>query len=236
MIATLTVVVPTRSAAIDAAKHLGASGHAADLIADRRGAREGRNVARVQVAAALGLTWAVDALGGLPGDDVIIEPRPYWLDDSTHEQTALAWALLASDAYGIGSPGYWGRSARVWPLSTLGTGRRHAGDGSAWTAAIASAASSLSCGGCWQFVAAGGHLMVASYGHEDVCCDCLPLYAREAVVGTELLAATDRRDRDAVTAWAAVYNAVREEQVTILRELIRQDQLAADAPTGAGRR
>ena len=52
------------------------------------------------------------------------------------------WAVLTADAFGVGGPmrisGM--QTVRVPPLQSLGSGRKQAGDGPAWTAAIADAA------------------------------------------------------------------------------------------------
>lgn len=210
----ITVSVQTRRDAITAAEALGCEGRAAELVADRGGAALDRHAARVNAATAVALWWSADVCGeigpAVDRENIVINGGDPWDYDESREAKALAWALLASDAYGAGTPGTWGASGRSKPLLCLGKGRRQATDGPAWSAAIASAADHINPGG-WLFAAAGGRLVVRDLGgRDDVPCDALPPESAEAVCGQELLAAIDRNDRAAVAGWSAAYNEARE--------------------------
>lgn len=187
----ITPVVPTRAAEAQKLAASGVTGAAADLIL--AAGASGRHEARVAAAAAVAAS--LGPVGPL--------------------------AILL-DAIGVGGDrGLEGRATkRLPPFRILGTGRKNARDGEAWTAAIRDARGRLPQG---DVVTALGHPLRIAVGSEVFAVSELPTeWAAwlRALAGTALLSLLRGEKRDdlawvtfdgEIPAWAEIFNAAAAE-------------------------
>jgi hypothetical protein len=143
------------------------------------------------------------------------EAEGYDLED----QAPHAWSILAADMIGVGGHvGLTGAATlRVPALRACGSGRKQAGDGGAWDAAIAAAMASV--GGSNRWVPGGDTVSIRSAdgSQYSVCPNLVPMEWRRAILGLGLvhslnLAAWAGFDRlhlyeaGGPAEWAVAYN------------------------------
>lgn len=148
LLAGLNIAVPSAGAAMEALASIGVTGEAAKAVVARHGAS--RHQARINATLLVALRWDLLHEGDQDEDGVMTRRAAAWVEKirdfgrgaAGEEVDTLslldAWAVCALDAEGVGGhDGVTGESTLRHPaFRVLGTGRKQAGDGQAWMAAL----------------------------------------------------------------------------------------------------